>query len=214
MYPNNVRRREAIFKEMKAKHPAHVVSPSFLRQDIATKSNKSNYEFTFLQENGQASLPEKLLSRTDLFEVTHMGLYLLMEKTAKPGSGILQTYPNSTVFTDSTVEDLETFWNGHMSVQVNNVIVVEDFPTRKFRYVPETLKSAGNINSSYPMDAGMVELPIRIRMDGANKNNFRVETPSYDGIALVTTTAGSAIKLVMVLEGFLIESAARGSWRE
>ncbi|MDX2248231.1 MAG: hypothetical protein SF052_15720 [Bacteroidia bacterium] len=196
-----------VFEELVAEFSGNrIISPAFLRQDYALLDNKSQYEFSFLADTGKVDLPQKLLTRTEQFEITQVGVFLLNEKTAKPGSGVLQTYPNATVFGGGVIEDLETIYNGKLSVNVNNVKILDGFPMRRFRSVPDTLKSAGNTESSYKPDSGLVDLPPKIRFVGNNQNSIVIDFPSYSLIDITTATAGEAFKLVVYLSGFLISS--------
>lgn len=202
-----IQKNRNVFEELVAEfRGSRVISPAFLRQDIALLDNKAQYEFSFLADTGKVDLPQRVLTRTEQFDITEIGVFLLNEKTAKPGSGVLQTYPNATVFAGGVVEDMETIYNGKLSINVNNVKILDGFPMREFRSVPDTLKSAGNTESSYKQHAGMVDLAPRIRFVGENQNSIVVDFPSYTGIDLTTSTAGEAFKLVVRLEGFLISS--------
>ncbi|MEO0471402.1 MAG: hypothetical protein AAF206_17360, partial [Bacteroidota bacterium] len=86
-------RERGVFRSLQKKHQGrHVVSASFLRQDVVLESNKRQYQATFLQEAGKADLPESRLARTDKFTAIRLGMFLLAEKDIKPGSGVLQSY--------------------------------------------------------------------------------------------------------------------------
>lgn len=215
MYPSAIDQRyRETFLQLKGENPGHVVSRSFLRHDIPLKSNRSLYEANFLAENGQIELPQSRLSRTDSFMALMLGFFLLAEKDDKPGSAVLQTYPNPTVFAGAAaLEDLEVFYNGEIDIQVNNVIISERFPLRDFRYVGETQKTGATSENSKGSHAGMVLLPPRVNLNGAEKNRIAVRIPSYAGIDLESGTAGETFKLVAYLDGFLIEGAGVGKER-
>ena len=189
-----------------------VISESFLREDMALVNNKSEYLFRFLAETGQADLPERRLSRTDIFIVTAIGLFLINEVDAKRGNAALQTYPNPTVFAAGTPADLEAIYNGALNFQVDNVVILDDYDTQNFRHVGDLLESAGNTKSAKGAFDGMVQLATRFVMDGASKNEFRLEIPTFANIDLDTPTAGETIKVVAKLHGFLIQGAAKGSF--
>lgn len=202
------------FLELTSSYPEHVISPSFLRQDMALMSNKSRYEFNFLAESGQVALPQQLLSRTDKFVVLSLGIFLLQEADAKPGSGILLTHPNATAMGGVTaIADFETVYNGSLDIKVNAVTIMEGISTRGCRVVGDSIQSGTIPASSRGARDGMLELPPNIHFNGAQKNRVQLDIPSFTGIDLQTATANFTNKVVCFLEGFLVEGAGIGNDR-
>ena len=190
-----------------------IISPSFLRQEIALADGKTTYRYNFLKENTEPEA-QKLLSRTDTFVVTHLGMYLLSRTGTLDFAEILHTYPNDVVFA-TEAPDLEAVYNGHVDVKINNIEVFERFPTNLFRYVPETIENATNnftMSGGFGVADGAVELPMRINMDGSQKNSFTIELPVVSGIDV--TPASGSNQLVLMLFGFLVSGAAVGAQKK
>ncbi|MEO0896291.1 MAG: hypothetical protein AAFY71_07840 [Bacteroidota bacterium] len=210
---SKVGRYRQVFERLQRDYKGHVIAQSFLRQDQVLANNQSNYLFRFLAEQGIPSLPQQYLSRTDKFVVVCAGLYIFADDDAKPGTAVLQTFPNGTVFAGGTVKDLEVIYQGLLKYQTDNVVMMDSLATQKFRHVPETQQSGTIPNSSYGLDYGLVELPNRLVIDGASKNEFNLEIPTFTGIDLDNGTEGVTNKVALFLDGFLVEGAAKGSYR-
>ncbi len=225
MTPDISPRYRDAFLELRREYPGAVVSPSFLRQDLELDNNKSTYKFNLLSEQAQPALPQRFLSRSDVFVALMFGLFIFPEDDDQKGREKLYTYPNPVAFSGGTPADLEVIYNGAMAVVVDNVTVTSNFWTRKFRQVPETqeratytLQEAGANVAGAPAVAndqqnpfdGLIEMPGRYKLFGRKKNEFRLEIPTYTGIDLDNATSGTTNKVALILDGFLLEGIDNG----
>lgn len=217
-------RERSLFETLKSRFPNNVVSRSYLRQDIALADNRDSYSASFLAENGLGDLPQRRLSRADLFVAFMMGIFLIREAKAKPGSGVLLTYPNPVVFATvgTAGADLEAIYNGLIKLEINNSIPFDAYPSRHFRHVPETQQraaftlqnAAGNENvagapvvagSNQHPDDGVALLPQNVYLFGENTNKMTLTIPTYPGIDLSDSNNDFSAMVGFVLEGFLIQ---------
>ena len=206
---NNLTERERIAYEKLRKDFNLPTTQAQLRQDILIANNKTTYNFNFLREN-QDALPEVKLNRTDIFLATRIGLYMYQITLGEEARSVLQTYPNPTHFADNaSPEDLEIFYNGVITSQVNNTILYEKFPTRKFRSVPQTQESATLVHSQQNWQDGMIPIEPRMILNGNQKNEFNVNVPIFSGAAVAAATVATIGNyLVMVMEGFLVSGGS------
>lgn len=217
MFFSTLRYRRAWQALIKKYDGQNVVTPSFLRQDLTLQNQKADYKFNFLSENASPGLPEQYLSRADVFQVFAARLCLIQAVDAKPGAAVSQLFPLASVFTGSTLADLETVYNGALSFRKNNIVIVEGFPSHMFREATEAqirAESATNWpgveKNSFRQGAGYMELGPKITMDGASTNLWNLQIPTYDGISLTTSTSGSTNKVSLQLIGFRIDQGSVG----
>jgi hypothetical protein len=198
------------FEDLKKQYPGSVPTISFLRHEQVLKDNKSIYEFDFNSRN-DALESERRLSDKDVFLALDMGLYLIAEKDAEPGSGQLLSYPAAAQFPDVATDatagtkgfkraHLEVVYNGKMSVNVQNNIVFEALDTRRFRKQNSAASEQG-------YNDGLVNLEPYIVLNGKNKNKVVVQIPTFGGILIESSTAGVEHRLVAYAVGILIPGA-------
>ena len=201
-------RERQIYKSLRQQYGLPTTQAQ-LRQDLAIADNQSSYDFNFLKENADA-LPEVRLNRTDIFAATRIGMYMFQVTIGQEARGVLQTYPNQVHFADNaSPTHLELFYNGIMTSKVNNTIIYEKFPTRKFRAVPQAQETAAVKNSEQTWKDGMIPVEPRIILNGNQKNEFSVKVPLFSAAAVAAATSATIKNyLVLVLEGFLISGAA------
>lgn len=216
IYP--ISRERAILEKIRrsASLRGFVVSPGHLREDVKIDNNKTNYAFNLVSSNRNTERPERKLNDKNVFVATKMGLLLAQKVVAKPGTEILQSYPNPQVFggTAQTAAELESFYSGELEARIDNTIVYDGLPTSLFRYVPETIKSASITHSNYAGVPGLIDLEPMLVLNGQREMKFSVEVPGFTTgtPAWQTTDAGVEATLVLYLTGFLINSAAEGHY--
>src|SRR5689334_17283453 len=121
------------------KFPGGSATLSFLRQQVELKNNQTTLLFDF-DGNQPGVSTERKLSSKDGFFAHSLGLYLLIEDSAKPGSGVLQSYPNyQTIIRKAGIlvanaSDLEALYNGQMKAQIDQTVVFDGLDTRRFRH--------------------------------------------------------------------------------
>lgn len=191
----------------------YIISPSYLRKDLATAANNTQYTWRW-KDSGDLSLPEYGLTDTDVFVIVAMGLHLYKVDTTKVGKEVPFAYPNSEHFgvAGVTPSDLEAFYNGLLTIVQNNTEIVKGMPTACFRSVPETIQESANLNidhDSYDGVPGLKELPFAIVLNGQSKTEFRLQIPSFPAAGVQTSAANTEIRVSWFLSGFRIDSGAK-----
>jgi hypothetical protein len=192
-----------------------VISQGYLRQQLTLVNGQASYTFNLTSNQANSTpLPQKLLNVTDTFFSTRMGLFLLKQVTAEAGGFELQSYPNPTYFpavagpSAFNPQDMEVIYNGSLSITVNNIILVNGLPTKRFRTVPQTLQSGVNSKSEMDLSDALIPIVPYPRFDGTQSIEVTVKIPTFTGMEIASATAGTTHELVLYTEGFLI---AQGS---
>jgi hypothetical protein len=197
-------RDRVLLEQLEAKYGKGRVIASFLRQEVVLKNQQNGYRFDFNDDNkGKAT--ERRLAKQDLFVANSLGLFLLKEIAGKEGLGLLQTHPAPAVFVEATGvaftrAHLEAVYNGSLAVRQDNNVIVDKFPTAKFR------KRNSQETESHITD-GMSEIEPNLVFIGDRKKEVSVEIPTVSGIQIESGVAGEEHKLVLVAFGFLISNA-------
>ncbi len=210
------------YETVKGKYPNSQPTLGALRQELTIKSNQSDYKFDFKTANAN-SVTEQLLAVTDAFGANELGIFLMVRNKTRPGSGILQTYPNreaiapafnaSTADTPSAsavqaISDLEAIFNGVAGMRIDSTVIFDGLDMRRFRRVPQTQIGifASQAQSGYR--DGMVAIEPQLFLDGARKNQVSVTVPQFNGIALEPDNANYELVLVCVASGFRVQGGA------
>ena len=85
------KRWEDARKKVQTLSPELFPQSSYLRIDQTLVNGVGNYVFDPMRQNGQQGTYGQLLNRNDLFLAYGMGLFLIYEMTANPGSAVLAT---------------------------------------------------------------------------------------------------------------------------
>jgi len=196
---------------LKQKYPGRVIVPGFLRKDVALVNGNTIIKFPVLKnDNGQPLQTENFLDTNDAFAVERYGLYLLFETVGSEGTGVLQTYPNATVFTGTglTAADLEKIYNGSFAGKIGQYQLIEAYPTKNFRVVRTTQQATSTTKSeSLPVDGTAEASPLLV-FGGCEKLELQVQRPTgaSDAVQLTTTTT-NIVKAVLFLQGYTIYGA-------
>lgn len=194
---------------LKAKYPGLVISPSFLR--LEKKLENQNGTMTFdHQRNGGEISTEVRVDKNDSFFATKAKLALFQRDTATNDQAIkiLQTYPNKIEFAAANglnPDHLEMIYNGKLSIQRANTILVESFPTYRFREVSETQQTSAANKSSVSGLAGFTDLVNHVEITGREAMQIELKTPSVNGLAWQYTTGTVETRVALLLDGFLVK---------
>lgn len=186
---------------------------SFIQVDYQLASNNPRYSFP-LTKNTASRTSERRLDINDAFAITHIGLFLKREDSAKPGKGVLQTYPNNTVFALEALnldpDDLEAIYNGTLSIKVGEKTWVDAMSTTVFRSIRTTQQASASTKSEQVTLDGFVEAEPYITLDGSEQNEIVLNIPSYAGMLLQNSTGGAGQTVYVVLKcyGFLIKGGS------
>lgn len=205
----------AAYEMLKAKFPNNVISQSYLRSSQVLTNGAPSYSMPLINpQGGSAPLPNRLLNVTDVFMATRIGFYLEKRVTTEPGGFELQTYPNVNYFPPVSgppafnPQDMETIYNGNFALSINNIIIVNAFPMKRFRYVPQTQQSGVNSKSEIELAGGLVPIDPYPVFQGNQAIILQVNVPIWTGIELASATSGTEYLITTYMEGLLV---AQGS---
>ena len=186
--------------------------PSYLRVEKSFVNGQGSYDFNLKVESGQNIL-EKKLERNDVFACTHLMVYLLKQDDDQIGHGLLQTYPNTTVFSSASaydLTDLQAVYSGYLRIKTEQVVNAESIPMVKFLNVPETQQSSSSNKSMFNVgEHGWYPGNIFF-FKGWSSLEVNIIFPSWSGQTTQTGESGFTTKLVFHPYGFLLKSAIQG----
>jgi hypothetical protein len=135
----------------------------------------------------------------------------IVSPTPEPGGFELQSFPNTTYFpavAGFNPQDLEVFYAGNVILSINNIIIINSFPMKRFRSVPQTLQSAVNTKSEMDLSDGMVPVVPYPRFSGTQTIQIQANVPIFTGMEVASATAGTVHQLVAYAEGFLVSQGS------
>jgi hypothetical protein len=159
------------------------LTQSYLRSEVALSTSIANYHIPVLvndTQNGASRVNEKRLNLQDIFITTEIAV-LIGVGAATSTKAPLYTYPNGTIFTSATDEDLWSIYNGYLNLTINNEQVLPAWDVLRHYFVPQTQGGVGitaqtifpvdqwsaSQDAFYPVEPGIV-------MNGAANINFQL----------------------------------------
>jgi hypothetical protein len=152
------------------------LTQSYLRSEVALSTSIANYHIPVLvndTQNGASRTNEKRLNLQDIFITTEIAV-LIGVGAGTATAAKLYTYPNSTVFTSATDDNLWSIYNGYLNLTINNEQVLPAWDVLRHYFVPQTQQSASTTDqwsassdAFYPVEPGIV-------MNGAANINFQL----------------------------------------
>jgi hypothetical protein len=186
-----------------------VLTQSYLRSEVALSTSIANYHLPVLvndTQNGAVRVNEKRLNLQDIFVASEIAV-LIGVGTSTSTKAQLYTYPNSTIFTSTSDDDLWSIYNGFLNLTVNNAQVLPAWDVYRHYFVPQTQGGVGitaqtifpvdqndaSDNAFYPVEPGIV-------MNGAANINFQLTANG----APATITTNSFICVIQ--RGILLQN--------
>lgn len=183
-----------------------VLSQSFLRTELTLSTSKTLYQFPILtNDNSQGTPPNtvKLLNLQDAFYCSSLFIGFCKPSSSTDTTFQLVTYPNASIFsTANTASSLYSFYNGNLSLTVNNRQIVPAYDVYRHYDVPQMQTTAnadyttsainykdqqsGADSGFYPIEPGWV-------MVGSKQNTLQIEIPA----ALAAVESNSRVVLIM-----------------
>ena len=152
------------------------LTQSYLRSEVALSTSIANYHIPVLvndTQNGASRVNEKRLNLQDIFITTEIAVVIGVGAGTNTAAKSY-TYPNSTVFTAATDDDLWSIYNGYLNLTINNEQVLPAWDVLRHYFVPQTQQSASTTDqwdasqdAFYPVEPGIV-------MNGAANINFQL----------------------------------------
>ena len=190
-----------------------VLSQSYLRSELALSTSKTLYQFPILvnyNSQGTNFNTTNLLQLQDAFYVSHIGLFFAKPSSSTDTTFQLVTYPNASIFsTSNTASSLYSFYNGSISVTVNNRQIIPSVDCYRFYQVPQQQQVAnafytssaisfkdqqdGSSSALYPIEPGVV-------FSGSKQNIVQIQIPA--ALAAVETNS----RIVLYFSGHLAQN--------
>lgn len=222
--PSQGGRMRAVYQALQAMFPGiskQLITPSYLRVEQLVDNTKREYNFPVLRENAtNLRDTEKRIAKNDVFVITHMGFYLLMNPVdtgVEQLNGVLQTYVNPTALANGgTVADLNAFYNGFWEIKVGSTTFFEAFPNQLTYQVgcsTQTAVIAGVQNaipaSSRAYSDGAPQIDPFPVLSGANSNEVTLTIPTWTGFAAADNDQAATLTYAVFHPyGFLVKNGA------
>ena len=189
-----------------------ILSQSFLRFEVIANTNRTNYQFGVLvNDSPQGNQPrqnENRLNLQDAFYVGSVGVYTALATTATATDYVYDTFPNRFKYTTAgAATALNNFYNGVMSLTVNNRVITPSWSVMRHLHVPQTQQNAalaagvnidqfdGSEYAQFPCEPNWVLI-------GSKNNQLQIQLPA----AIGTLQAGSTNILAIELRGILAQN--------
>ena len=188
-----------------------VLSQSVLRSEVTMTTTNTSYHVPVLvndTQNGAAFNTEVRLNLQDAFVVAGVGVYVAAPTTSASTNFPLFTYPNAQVFTTANAAtSLYSFYNGNMSIVVNNRQIVPVYDLGRHVKVQRTQQasSTGTNTGIDSFDAsidGVYPIEPNWLFVGSKNTNITITLPS----ALAAVQAGAAPRFVFKFFGVLAQN--------
>jgi hypothetical protein len=183
--------------------PGIVATQGYLRLAVNLQATALNaVTFSVLSNQGTTRATERRLDITDMFTITHWGLFILKAGTttaatdAEIAASKLYTNPNAGVFTGTGESaNLMNIYNGFLSVTVDRERIIDSYDAYRFYragVAQNTVLSA--VGGPYNADEwqgpnyGMAEVSPEITLNGVGDNNITLQLPSSVNLSGTTST--------------------------
>lgn len=200
--------------------PGIVATQGYLRLAVNLQAAALNaVTFNVLANQGTTRATERRLDITDMFTITHWGLYIMKAGTtvlatdAEIAASRLYTYPNAGIFTGAGESaNLMNIYNGFISVTVDRERIIDSYDAYRFYragVAQQTVLSAAaspyNADEWQGPNYGMAEVSPEITLNGVGDNNITVQLPSSVNLSGTASTN----LLFMVARGIRWQNASK-----
>ena len=160
-----------------------VLTQSYLRSEVAISTSIANYHIPVLvndTQNGSVRVNEKRLNLQDIFVASEISVQIGVGAGTSTKAQ-LYTYPNGSIFTSSTDDDLWSIYNGFLNLTINNQQVLPAWDVYRHYCAPQTQGGVGiTAQTVFPVDQndasadGFYPVEPGIVMNGAANINFQL----------------------------------------
>lgn len=186
-----------------------VLTQSYLRSEVALSTSIANYHLPVLvndTQNGSVRVNERRLNLQDIFVTSEIAV-LIGVGTSTSTKAQLYTYPNGSIFTAATDDDLWSIYNGSLNLTINNSQVLPAWDVYRHYFVPQTQGGVGiTAQTVFPVDQNNASddafYPVEpgIVFNGAANINFQLTANG----APATILANSFIAVIQ--RGILLQN--------
>lgn len=181
------------------------LTQSYLRMEQPIVAGKTNYLFPIMinQANPTIFNTELRLNLQDSFVTSEVQFYLAQPTSAVDATFRKKVYPNPFTFVDeATAQALNVFYNGYMTISVNNSVLVTAWDLDRHYCSPQTQQTAawgaaspldeydGNTDGFYPMEPNIVFV-------GSKNNVLQVQIPDGSSVAPAFSRIGIQFRGVL-----------------
>jgi hypothetical protein len=216
-------RKQAIFNEKSAQYAGSgsITTPGYLRlETIMPNVAVSQFSFNTLDTSGTKTVTERRLKLSDSFTITDISFYIghglataYAPTNAQYATQRLSTFPNPGITAiGASATNLESIYNGFLSLRVDTTTFVDSIPMRQFYRVgtAQQATAANNQNGiardEFPLAMyGKNELLPSIELNGQSNIEFTITLPTATNCA---APADNFTNCVLILQGFLNQGAA------
>lgn len=200
-------RKRNLMRIIRQKFGAGVLpTPSQLIVALELKDNQSAYTFDFVKGTKEFEAIEQILQERDAFVADKVGMALVTCEVGDLGASVMHTYPNPFVF-GTQAPDLELVYGGKVETTVNKAKVLDKYPVRLLRYVPETQKVSTATTDGGRIEDAFQDIEPYLIING--RNNCKAiltlpqrTTPNIEGTAPVKNF------VIFILDGMIIDGGA------
>jgi len=181
------------------------MTQSFLRLEQLCAVGPTLYTFPLLTNQGAEFNTEERLNLQDSFVISEIGFFAALPSSSTDATFRLQTNASPFIFTNFA--PLRTFYNGKLSISVNNNTILPAWDLWRHYYSPETQQTAAfgaasPIDQERGSDDGFYPCEPNIVLVGSKNNVISLELPG----AISTLQAGAAPRIVVIMRGILAQN--------
>ena len=197
--------------------------PSKIRIEVPLKEGVGQYRFDI--KKIVDNLREQSLDRNDVFVPNYMGVMFGFQNPEKPQT--MSLYPYAPVVGEKFVaqegflsDDANALYNGQLTLQIDNTMILNSYPTENFKHVPEeqgcviydgaaltnmgiqpefTIKDACELVIPRILIAGTRDIKFIVNFDGAG-----LQFDAANGVGEGATDLTPV--LVFYMDGFLLKN--------
>jgi len=190
-----------------------ILSQSFLRLEVALSTNRTSYQFPVLVNDSSSTSTsqrptEQRLNLQDAFYVGTIQMFLGLPSSATATDYYPISYPNGNIFTTAGAKvALWNFYQGTLSISVNNRTILTAWDVERHLSVPQTQQNA-TLASGVNMDqiegsySTAFACEPNIVLIGSKNNQINLTLPNAVG----TLQAGSTTIVTLLLRGILAQN--------
>lgn len=214
------KRWEDARKKVQTLSPELFPQSSYLRIDQTLVNGVGNYVFDPMRQNGQQGTYGQLLNRNDLFLAYGMGLFLIYEMTANPGSAVLATSLSDLVAkakvmgsTDTIPVDVQCVYGGSLRLQTGTTVTFEALETSIFNVSHQAANSGTTNAAVVSLDSSVLDeifyTPEMIAFAGTKEQTFSLKFPCANtSVFQPASSPKGSVGLSLIMLGFLVKNGA------
>lgn len=186
-----------------------VLTQSYLRIIQTLNITGTVFNFPVLSNqtgSGVAVRPDEFrLNQQDAFYVSKINVYLAKAATATSVAYLPATYPNAVTFPTGAAP-LSVFYNGRMTIVINNSVIVPGYPMENFLQIPQTQLTAA-ANSPQDQFDGTLQIPWEPNIVFVGTFNSQINIVLPGNITAIDATTLAIVEV----QGVLAQNVALGA---